>query len=71
MKIRITGLYTIFHQTNNYDDEPDEWYLAVFHAALLSEQNMHTSDKALEVRKFREIPENFMGKLGRDYGDLK
>lgn len=71
MGIEITGLYKIFHHVNQYQGATEEWYLAVFFADLESESMNHSSPEVLEVRRFRELPEHFMGELRKYYEDLR
>jgi len=71
MGIKITGIYKIFHHINHYEGGTEEWYLAVFFADIVSESPNHSSPEVLEIRRFREFPEHFMGELGKYYRDLK
>jgi len=70
MEVKITGLYKIFHHVNNFADGSEEWYLAVFFANVVSESVNPYSNEVLEVKRFKELPEHFMGKLGKYYQDL-
>jgi 8-oxo-dGTP pyrophosphatase MutT (NUDIX family) len=71
IKVKITGLYKIFHHINNFVNGPEEWYLVVFFADVVSESVNHFSKEVLEVKLFKELPEHFMGKLGKYYQDLR
>ena len=71
MEVRITGLYKIFHHINNFANGSEEWYLVVFFADIVSESVSHFSKEILEVKRFKELPEHFMGELGKYYQDLK
>jgi ADP-ribose pyrophosphatase YjhB (NUDIX family) len=71
MDIEIAGLYKIFHHINHYQEGPEEWYLAVFHANLVSEAANHSSPEVLEIGRFKELPEHFMGELKKYYLDLE
>ena len=71
MEIEINGLYKIFHHINHYQDGTEEWYLTVFFADLVSESANHSSHEVLEVKRFRELPEHFMGELRKYYQDLR
>jgi 8-oxo-dGTP pyrophosphatase MutT (NUDIX family) len=71
MEVKITGLYKIFHYINNFVDGSEEWYLVVFFADIVSESVNHFSKEILEVKRFKELPEHFMGELGKYYQDLR
>jgi len=71
MEVRITGLYKIFHHVNNFADGSEEWYLVVFFADVVSESVSHFSKEVMEVKRFKGLPEHFMGELGKYYQDLK
>jgi hypothetical protein len=40
-------------------------------ADVVSESVNHFSKEVLEVKLFKELPEHFMGKLGKYYQDLR
>ena len=69
--IKITGLYKIFQniQTSN-GRRRTESYAAVFFGEVISEPDHHESPEVLEMRKFKKLPSNFAGGLGKYYKDL-
>src|SRR4030042_2464146 len=71
IEVKITGLYKIFHHINNFANGSEEWYLVVFFADVVSESGNHFSKEVLEVKRFKELPEHFMGELGKYYQDLR
>ena len=71
MDVRVTGLYKVFHYDHLWEGQKRaEWYGIVFHGMVVSEPDHHESHEIAEVRKFRELPENFAGELGKHYRDL-
>ena len=71
MSVKIVGLYKIFHHVHVSDDDKEsEWYLPVFLGEVISESRNHESPEILEVKKFKRLPENFAGELGKHYKDL-
>ena len=69
--IKITGLYKIFQniQISN-GRRRTESYGAVFFGEVISEPDHHQSSEVIEVRKFKRLPRNFAGELGKHYQDL-
>ena len=71
MDARITGLYKVFHYDHLWEGERKaEWYVVVFHGEAVFEPDRHESKEIAEVRKFRKLPINFAGELGKYYSDL-
>ena len=69
--VRITGLYKVFHYDHLWEGQMRaEWYVTVFHGEAVSEPDHHESHEIAEVRKFRRLPEDFAGELGKHYSDL-
>ena len=69
--IKITGLYKIFQniQISN-GRRRTESYGAVFFGEVISEPDYHQSPEVIEVRKFKRLPRDFAGELGKYYQDL-
>ena len=69
--IKITGLYRIFQniQISN-GRRRTESYAAVFFGEVISEPDHHESPEVIEVRKFKKLPRDFAGELGKHYQDL-
>jgi len=71
MNVKIVGLYKMFHQVHvSNGDNESEWYIPVFFGEVVSETRNHESPEILEVKKFKKLPENFAGELGKHYKDL-
>ena len=69
--IEITGLYKIFQNIQVSNGRRwTESYAAVFFGEVISEPEHHESPEVLEVRKFKKLPRNFAGELGKYYEDL-
>jgi 8-oxo-dGTP pyrophosphatase MutT (NUDIX family) len=67
----VTGLYKIFHHTNNFLDGIEEWWMPIFYAVSDSEVSTIDLNEILEIGKFNHLPENFAGELGPHYSDLE
>lgn len=71
LNIKITGLYKIFQNVQVSNGKRiTEFYCAVFLGEVLSEAQHFESPEILEVRRFKKLPRNFAGELGRYYEDL-
>ncbi len=71
IEARITGLYKVFHYDHLWMwERRAEWYVIVFHGEAVSEPDHHESKEIAEVGKFRRLPLNFAGELGKHYSDL-
>jgi len=69
--IKITGLYKIFQniQISNCRRRTES-YVAVFFGEVISEPEHNESPEVIEVRKFKKLPRDFAGELGKHYQDL-
>jgi len=70
LSIKITGLYQIFQFVRVSNDRRRESYVPVFFGEVLSEARHSESPEILEVRRFKKLPRNFAGELGKYYEDL-
>jgi len=69
--VEITGLYKIFENIQISSGRKwTESFVAVFFGDVISEPEHHESPEVLEVRKFKKLPSNFAGELGKYYEDL-
>ena len=70
LNIRITGLYQTFQFVRVSEDRRKELYVPVFYGEVVSGAQKAESPEILEVRRFRKLPRNFAGELGKYYEDL-
>ena len=71
LSIKITGLYQIFQFIRASKEKRRESYVPVFFGEVVSEAQHLESPEILEVRRFKKLPRNFAGQLGKYYEDLE
>lgn len=66
------GLFRIFHftQKDSRDKNQTESYVVVFFGKVTSGVMSSESGEILEVKQFKNLPDNFAGELGKYYVDI-